>query len=362
MITFLVQIYIIVFIIIMLVSFVYFIKDKMHESYINKKIKTYINKEKVELCEINKSKIASSEHIKYLSKQLLINRNLQAFDSVLTYLKDKDENELCTYIYSITQVFTNIVKKYYRKPSIYKSYFAYLIAKYDINLNVDLSKIKEFLLSICDSNSLYSRENSLLALANLGAEKEIVEALNRIVIKKKNIHVKLLTECFASFKGDHNKLLNLLWSDYKKFPNEIKVSIINYARLINEKYCENVYSRMVSETNEEVVYACLRYFGKNIYQEALPYMLDLGNEAFEKEKWGYVAVISSTLKNYRCEDSIKFLYKAIACPDWSSRENAAKTLIHFYGDNTLSIIEKLQDKYAKEMVEYQMNVNKIRTY
>lgn len=362
MITFLAQTYIVVFLIILFISLIYFVKEKIVENYINKKAKLYISKEKLELSTMREKKSASKEHIKFLSKQLTKNRNLQAFDQMLNHLKNTDEKELDLYVYSISEVFSNIVKKYYHKNAIYKSYFAYLIANYKLNNNVLESKIKDFLLTICDSTSLYCRENSMLALANLGLENDLLEALTKIVVKNKSIHTKLLTECFTSFKGDHSKLLNLLLRYFKKYPSEIKVAILNYARLIDNNYYENIYLIMITETNEEVVYACLRYFGKNKYEKCLPYILDLGYDAFEREKWGYIAVISSTLKIYKQESSIKFLCKAISSPDWSARENAAKTLIDFYGNKTLSIIEQLHDKYAKEMVEYQMKVRKLKAF
>ncbi|MDD3170912.1 MAG: hypothetical protein PHO86_01185 [Bacilli bacterium] len=327
----------------------------MYQRHVDKKTNLFLHAEKEEIKLIGETKTATTKHISFLTKQLKKNKNLQAFDKMISLVHEENAEEAFLYVYSITEVFVNIVKEFYHKATIYQAYFAYLITKYPINLKIEQGKIREFLLEICTSKSIYCRENALYGLAMIGDAKICFEALNALAISGRMTQVKLLTECLIDFKGNNSELLNYLLNNFNNYPRQIKISIIDYARFVSCDSVEEIYEILKKETDEEVLYSCLRYFGKHKYNDALEYIINFGNKALQDECWGFVAVISSVLKLYKYSVSTNFLYKAVICPDWSSRENAAKTLIHFFGKRTLQILSKYQDKYANEMIQYQLN-------
>lgn len=357
----LVLIYIVIFVIILIISIFYKINENIYQGYINKKSLIYTEKAKKEINSL-KNGIASPEHITYLSKQLKKDKNLQSFDLMISNLNKIDKKETNTYIYSITQVFNNIIRKFYHKSVLHQAYFAYLLAKYPINEEIEQKKIRKFLLYLCDSKSIYCRENALLGLIRLGDINTLTEALKNLSINGKITQDKLLTESLINFSGDTNILINELWNNFDAFSNLIKISIINYIRITSDNCCTKMHDLLKKETDEEIIYACLRYFGKYYYPEALDLILKIGNKAFDEANWGMVAVISSVLKIYKTPSTIDFLVRAISSPSWSARENASKTIIFVFKDKASRIINRYKDKFANDMVRYQIDSKNLKDF
>ncbi|MDD4154779.1 MAG: hypothetical protein PHT30_05170 [Bacilli bacterium] len=297
----------------------------------------------------------SIKHLKYFQRAFKHHRNLQAFDIVFNELSFKDKKQAEIYIYALSPAFVPIVKNYRRKATLYQAYLAYLLSKYPIDITIEEGKISAFLLKLVESKSIYARENALRALAMFARAEDCVKALDVLAKNEKTTQVKLLTETLNNFRGDKEKYIALLLNNFKKYSSTIKVAILNYVRLVSDTCKDKIYALLRTETNEEVLFACLRYFMKYRYDEAFSYILQLGYEKLIQEDWGFVAVIALVMKNYSREKVLDFLGKAVTCKDWSCRENAAKTLIDLYGNQAMTIVKSFQDKYANEMVQYQID-------
>lgn len=357
----LVIIYIIIFIIMLLASLFYKINTILFEKYIIKKSNIYTkfaNKE-IEKLKMDNN-IASDEHIRFLTKQLRTDKNLQSFDLMITNISKKGLKDVNNYIYSITEVFARIVRKFYHKSTIHQAYFAYIMAKYPINEEIDQKRIRQFLIYLCNSKSIYCRENAMLGLVKLGDVNAIIEALKCLSINGKLSQDKLLTESLINYTSDKDKLITSLWKNFDGFSYIIRVAIINYIRIINYDSAMQINSLLFNEDNEEIRYASLRYFGKFYYLDALNLIIKIGTDALEKESYGLAAVVSTVLKNYQTDASVNFLKKAITSSSWQVRENAAKTYIYYYGDDAIKYVDQLNDRYASDMLRYQLETNDLR--
>ena len=237
---------------------------------------------------------------------------------------------------------------------MYQAYLAYLLSRYPVKKGVGREDLKSFLLKLCSCQSIYARDNALRALAMLGDVEDCIAALDIISRGGKMAQIKLLTECLTAFSGNREKYLQGLIDNFRKYTNAVKIAILNYARLASDRYKDKIFILLKTESNEEVLFACLRYFVKYPCDEAFDYIIALGREKLIQEEWGFVAVITLTMRNYPRGETLDFLGKAVTCKDWSCRENAARIFIEQYGEEAATIVKGFQDKYADEMVQYQI--------
>jgi len=353
-------VYISVFIIMLFLTLIVSIVNKCKKKQLQRNINKYIELIRNESESVNNDKTVSNKHKRYIGLRLRDKKFLEVIDGALHILSNEDKEFVERYVFAISEPIAMDVKHFHKKSLLYRSYFAYLMSEYPLNPEFEQKTVLHFLLSNLELNSIYCRENSLMALALLGNEQYLIDGLKVVSKSQYILQTKLLTECLIAFTGDKQNLSVLLWDNFKSFKTELKVAIINFVKFNNNSDdLEYVYAYLRNETNEEVVYSCIRYFGKYPFVPALRYMHELGAEALENGKWGYVAVISTAYQIYRSRKAVNFLMKAVSSPDWQSRENAAKTLTVLFGEKAFAFVENCKDKYANEMVRYVLDNNYI---
>ena len=83
----------------------------------------------------------------------------------------------------------------------------------------------------------------------------------------------------------------------------------------------------------------------------VPILYDLLND----NTYEYDLVSAHTLRNYKGVQTKEVLIKALQSHNWYVRKNAAESLVIITKiDNIKKIMDKLDDKYAKEALSYQL--------
>lgn len=108
----------------------------------------------------------------------------------------------------------------------------------------------------------------------------------------------------------------------------------------------------------EIQIACVRYFGRYQDERSVPFLLHHVEE--EKEGfWELQNACISALAVYPGPQTLEILKKETSSKNWYVRRNAAKSLAVLNTDrDALADILQGNDRYAKEMLEYQLDAVK----
>lgn len=305
---------------------------------------------------LNQTSKISEKHQKILMKKLTRINYLMAFDETLEQLFESDPDAVRNYIQAMSPVFVYLTLEYRKKSKLKAAYFPYIIKKYGVFRNQNITIVSDIMLDLVQDSNLYCRENALQALYAIGDAEDVIKAL-QIIDESAYFHnSKLLTDGLLNFMGDKTLLAEKLWKLYPFCSAQMQVTLLNYFRFSSGSHCEKILSLMIqSGQNREICLACIRYFGKYHYDPAFPYLVDFA-EIDREEHWEYAAIAALTLSNYPCETTIEILKKLLKSPYWHVRFNASQSLKFMdiqYED--LSDIFEGQDRYAGEMLRYRMD-------
>lgn len=302
-----------------------------------------------------------SGHKKYLVQKMNRIGNLIAFDETLNRLRKDDSENLSLYLEEVYPVFIQLSRRYQKKNELKEAYFPYLIQKYGIVKNKRDHIINSMLLDMVKKPSLYCRENALKALYTTG-DVECVMMAVRILDRSRVYHSpKLLADGLLSFAGSHEELAAKIWDTLGDYSVDMKVTLLNYIRFQSGAYCQQMMNLLRNEEeNEEVHFACIRYFGKYPYEEAYELLIHFVNH--EKEyPWQYAAISATALAAYPCEETILALKGRLHSHNWYVRLNASESLEHL-GLSYMYLIDVFEgdDRYAREILCYRFDMRKIR--
>ncbi len=298
-----------------------------------------------------------SAHKNYLSGKLKRISNMRAFDAALEKKHLENPTLVRKYLYSIGSVFVSLSIEYCKKDSMEAAYFPYIIKKYRILADRPFDAMIDILFRLLHEPSIYCRENAMQALYTIGDASCIVKALKIIDNENKFYHSKLLTDGLLNFAGNTQRLNAALWETFEDFSREMQITLLNYFRFSSGDHCEDIL-RLMKDTSQddELRFACIRYFGKYRYEPAYEYLLLYANSRTDM-RWEYAAIASSVLASYPSEKTVEILKSNLYHRNWHIRFNSAQSLERL-GLTYLDLIDVLEghDRYASEILRYHFDV------
>ena len=139
------------------------------------------------------------------------------------------------------------------------------------------------------------------------------------------------------------------------------MALLNYICFQSGDYTREMLSLLKeNEADKEVILAAIRYFGRYRYPPAFDLLLEFAEDD-DPVRWEYVTVSVSSLAAYRDPRTIEVLKKALCSVNWYVRCAAAASLEaqHVSSEDLTDIIEG-EDRYAREILEYQIESGKLQ--
>lgn len=301
-------------------------------------------------------KHADEGHGKYLARKLKNLSNLMAFDETLERLSRENPEDMSKYLSEILPVFIDLTVVYRKKNELKAAYLLYIIQKYGIVRNKSNRMLGDCLLYYVKKTNLYCRENALKVLYTTGDAVCVMQAL-KILDESTVYHSpKLLTDGLLSFEGNHEEMIKCIWESFADYSVDMKVSLLNYIRFQSGKHCRHILMLLEDKTqDQEVHFACIRYFGKYPFREAYPLLLDYV-EREQEHPWQYAAIAALALASYPGRETEEALKRRLHSSNWYVRMNASRSL-EMLDLNYLDLIDIFEgdDRYAGEILRYQLD-------
>lgn len=143
-----------------------------------------------------------------------------------------------------------------------------------------------------------------------------------------------------------------------EFHPRMQVNLLDYIRYASSNWKDEMLSMLETSQDREIQIACVRYFGRYQDERSVSFLLHHAKE--EKEGvWELQNACISALAMYPGPQTLEILKKEISSKNWYVRHNAAKSLAVLNTDrDALADILQGNDRYAKEMLEYQLDAAK----
>lgn len=287
-------------------------------------------------------------------------RKLSQADHLMAYehaLREADSSLIDEYCRQIQPVWLWLAEGYRKRANILAAYFAYFLSVHEKKEYSSDDAMQKIMLEYLMKESLYCRVNALAALYKFGSEEGILEAMRILDGTEGCPQEKILTDGLLTFEGDHSKLITLFWVELDNFSNKMQLAILNYIRFQTGEYCERMLDIMTNPNKDkELRLSAVRYLGRYPYAPAKEKLLAFAGDK-ESLDWEYSAVSISSLAHYEGEDVVEVLIEAMHRSNWYVRYNAAASLEEQnlnYSD--LMQVVGGQDRYAREMIMYRMNL------
>ena len=236
------------------------------------------------------------------------------------------------------------------------SYYIHFLRKYKLLHKSCSQEIISSFKDILEKGDLHACENVLLTIYNLGKPGLAIDMLKLFDKSEKYINPKIITDGMLDYSGNVLKFQNMLLADLKEFSSSMQVNILNYLRFASGDHCEFIFKLLLDEqTEDEVKFACLRYFGKYKYAPAYPIIVEYANGGIsERKEFQIVAV--TVIRNYPGSETISLLKKQVYSLNWNVRYNAAESLdyLGITYEDVMDIFEN-NDRYTREMIQYRFD-------
>ncbi len=304
------------------------------------------------------------DHLKWLEKQLRRVWKLLSFDSTVELFWQDGEihGVVLRYLDSLYPVFEKLCGVYLKRESEELTYFTYIIRKYRIAENHPRGRIADLMLKLASQTNLYCQENALYILYQMGEPKPVIKALLNVYYHSD----KLIYDGLLTYSGDRAVLCGEIWDNFNRFTTPMKVTLLSYLRLSGSECCERVLDELAKPNqDDEVRFACMRYFSRFAYEPAYPfllrYLLRDGESRENRDRWEYAAIAARALSAYPSERTKQALISALHSSNWYVRTNAAQTLVDF-GMRWEDFVEIFEgnDRYAREILEYWLDCRDAR--
>lgn len=337
------------------------IQNFLRRKRINRKDKRLKPKIRAHLERLECGEGLDEEHLKQMDRVFKRVAHLKSFEDSMDELI-QEKPELCEkYIREISPCFVNAASDYFKRDIMEATYFAGLIRKYKVaekgNKDFWMTEMEKLL----QTASVYCRDNALHIIYGMGNAKEIMSALLLLDGHQVFHHSKLIHDGLLRFRGDKKELLEEIWRVFERFSAEMQVTLISYIRLSSGECCEQIFEVMMCPNqDDEVYFACMRYFGKFYYEPVYPILLDALSERTD-QRWEKAAIAATVLQNYQSERTVDVLMQALHSSNWYIRSNAGATLESFgltYAD--MAEVFEGNDRYAREILQYWMDYRSVK--
>lgn len=302
-----------------------------------------------------------TRHMDLLRKKLATTGNLLAFDETLDRLLTQQPEAVWRYVEEISSVFTYLALENRYRGTVKITYFAYVIGKYRIIEGKPVNLIVDIMFRLLREPSLYCRENAMQAIYSSGDWGCVLRALQIVDREGRFHHAKLLTDGLLTFPGSHEQLARALWREFDGFSTQMKVVILDFIRFSGADMGQELLQLLAdSRQDDEIRFSCIRYFGKYPHDQAYPLLLFFVENP-QQQRWEYAAIAATALAAYPGQRSIQALKRSLNSSNWYIRFNAAKSLECFHLTYLeLSDVLDGSDRYAREIVQYQLDIQNAR--
>lgn len=319
----------------------------------SEKLKNIISDEisKIEACDS-----VTEKHKEFLKIHLQKTAGITAFDRALESISQSTP-ELCEkYLLNTYPVFEYLTHKYISKDTIKIAYFPYILHKYNILRHDKEGHLINILFELLRSVNVYCRENTLKAIYSMNSVENVSKAL---LIIDKNLtfhHPKLVCDGLMSFKGDREKLKELLFKNFNDYSINMQLNILNFFRFANVRCDNEMLDILKSESaNQELRFSAIRYFEKFPSNDAKPIIHDIADGNIGNS-WEYAAIASSALKAYGGDKAFRILVRNLSSNNWHIRQNSAISLEKLgYTYHDLVNVFDGNDRYAREIMRYRLD-------
>lgn len=323
---------------------------------------TYLEKQITDQIQrIEAGKAVEDSHKRYLQKKLQRIKHLMAFDETLDRLLRQEPEAVWKYLQEIASVFISLSLENKYHNTIHVTYFAYIVKKYRVIRRNPDSPVARMMMKLLQEPGLYCRENAMQAICSSEDCTVVLHALQQIDQQQWFYHEKMLTDNLVAFSGDSKHLASILWNEFSHFSIRMRGVILDYIRFSGMNMQEELLPLLAdSQQDDENRFSCIRYFGKIPYEPAFPLLIDFVENP-NNNRWEYAAIAATALASYPCEHSIEALKKALSSSNWYIRLNASKSLESFHLSYLeLSDVMDGNDRYAREILQYRMDLKKAR--
>ncbi len=316
---------------------------------------------KVQLERLERGEEPEEEHLAQMNKIFGKLEHLRSFEESMDTLRE-EKPELCRqYLKALCPCFIKAAPDYFSKDIMEVTYFAWLIRKCEVAEQGTRDFWIKEMRKLLQMPNVYCRENALHIMYRMGNGKDIMDALLLLDERQAFHHSKLIHDGLLKFKGNKEELLKEIWLVFHQFSANMQVTLISYMRLASMDCCEQIFEVMMRpRQDDEVYFACMRYFGKFYYEPVYPVLLNaLSDRA--GQRWEKAAIAATVLRNYRSERTVDVLEQALHSSNWYIRNNAAETLESFgltYAD--MAEVFEGNDRYAREILQYWMDCRSIK--
>jgi hypothetical protein len=236
------------------------------------------------------------------------------------------------------------------------SYYIYFLRKYKLLHKSCSQEILSSFKDVLENGDVHACENVLLTIYDLGKPDLAIDMLKLFDKSDKYLNPKIITDGMLDYSGNAIKFQNMLITNFKEFSSSMQVNILNYIRFASGDYCEFMLQLLLDEqTDDEVKFACLRYFGKYKYAPAYPIIVEYANGGISDRKEFQIIAVA-IIRNYPDAKTIDILKKQVYSLNWNIRYNAAESLDYLgvtYED-VMDILEN-NDRYTREMIQYRFD-------
>lgn len=301
-------------------------------------------------------------HIRWIAAKLRHTENMRAFDANMELMQKAGAAGIQPYLEALRPVFLSLADCYCEGEPLKASYFAYVVRKYHMARRGSFDSLTEHMMRLLHSPSVYARENAIHIIYDLGDPDCAIRALHMLDNCRIFHHPKLIHDGLLEFRGDRNELLSALWKEFGQFSAEMQTALVNYMRLSGGGCDEQVFNLMTrAGQDDEVYFACMRYFGRFTYAPAYPVLLE-NLRGGEGRRWEFAAVAAAVLRNYPGQQTAEQLKAALHSSAWSVRANAAESLEALgIGYAELAAVFEGNDRYAREILQYRMDFRRAKT-
>lgn len=299
-------------------------------------------------------------HKRYLSKKLKRIGNMRSFDIILESEYTKNTELVKKYLHSLNGVFVSLAISYCKKEAIEAAFFPYIIKKYRILQGHSFDSMTDMLYVLLTEPSIYCRENAMQAIYTTGDTDCVLKALKIIDNPNRFYHEKLIADGLMNFDGGFLKLNTALWEAFEEFSVQMQVALLNCFRFSSNDHCGQILKLLTDKNrDDEIHFACIRYFGKYRFDEAYPYLLEYA-ACRNDTRWEYCAIASSALSTYPCPKTVECLKANLYHRNWYIRFNSSQSLEKM-GLTYMDLIDIVEgnDRYASEILRYRFEIRDI---
>jgi hypothetical protein len=240
-----------------------------------------------------------------------------------------------------------------------RSFFAYTISTFQITDKEHNAVYKKTMLSYLTKDSVYLRQNALLAIYSFGDEALVIDAFHTINKKRFYHNERLLADGLLTFTGDKILLSRCLMNVFDSFDKHCKIAIINFMRYAEIHDHDERFMEMAcnEETDTDIRCAAIRLFAKKPGKKVNKVLIKIINSCANSDVWEPASVAASALGDYDDHDgnneAIDCLLESIHSKWWYVRINSSKSLSKLrISQNKIKELEASKDAFAMEELSY----------